>query len=202
VSYLVRDLLNDEANVMAATRDGSSGTITVQTEVPRPLSIPVLKSVVVDHQVDVPLTPKLNVFGGAYIMNRQKLGFGMGYFGARCKVDKGTSVSGSYVLGYKQKLTVETSREFSRNTHVRCAVAFPRKGSPELKLSSSHQLGSGLIGEADLGLGGGEEALGFGFTLIRGKSEFIGKLKLAESEICLAGTYKHRYVIWGVQQWE
>lgn len=158
VSYIVNELIHEESAFTAVSALGSSGTVSVQCEVPRPLGLPAVKQIVMDQQVEVPLTTATTLFGGAYVANRKTVNFGMGYVGSRVRLDKHTWMSGTYVLGYKPKLTIETGHELSRATSARAAVHIAEAGQAGVKLYTSHHVSTVKAGPR--GQGGGQSGLG------------------------------------------
>ncbi len=193
VAYILEELSAEEMQYAALSAQGSSGTLTVHMEVPRPPTAPRLKQLSVEQQVEVALTGATSIFGGLYVVNRKAVGLGMGYVGARMQLGKGTSVSTTYVLSQKRKLTIETSRELSRSVNVRASLSGSESGSLGLKLASSRRISGSLLGTVDLTVGTGEdEALGFGLTSSNGKRELTGRLRISDTEVAVKGIYENR----------
>ena len=196
MSYILEELSREEAQFAALSSQTSSGTITVQMEVPasRPLQPPRLKQLSVDQQSEVQLTKDTNVFAGLYVVNRKAVGLGMGYVGTRIRLNKGTWVSGTYVLSQKRKITLETARELSRTMNVRMSLSAMESGVMGLKLASSNRLTGTLMGAVDVAIGANEDFLGLGLTSMRGKTELSGRIRLSASDVALKGVYENRYV--------
>lgn len=195
VAYILEELTSEEAQFAAMTSQTSSGTVTVQMEVPplRPLRPPQLKQLTVDQQMEVSLTKDTTVFAGLYVVNRKQVGLGMGYVGTRVRLNKGTWVSGTYVLSQKRKLTIETARELSKTMNVRTSLSVLESGVMGLKLASSNRLNPTLMGSVDVAIGGNEDSLGVGITSSQGKAEVSGRIRVSASEIAVKGIYENRY---------
>lgn len=142
MSYILNELMHEETSFTAVSALGSSGTVTLQCEVPRPLrsALPVVRQLVVDHQVEVPITSATTLFGGVYMANRKAVSFGMGYLGSRVRLSKQTWASGTCVLGFKRKFTVETGHELSRTTSARASLSVGEGGQAGVKLATSHHV--------------------------------------------------------------
>lgn len=193
VAYILEDLSAEEMQYSALSAQGSSGTVTVHMEIPRPLKPPRLKQLSVEQQVEVPLTGATSLFAGIFVINRKAVGMGMGYVGARLQLSKATWISGTYLLSQKRKLTIESSRELSGAVNVRASLSCAEDGNLGLKLASSRRLSATLTGTVDLTAGSGEdEAIGFGLTSSNGKRELTGRLRVSDAEVSVKGIYENR----------